>query len=233
MRSEGERYMRRAVLCEQKAKYKCAITMYKKVIGLDPTHAIAYHRLGYLYQLLNDYEHAEEAYLKAIDIDHGLINAYVNLGALYFYEGWIRRAQLILEDALKVDDSSDFLYHIHMNLGRVLHERKEIDGAIEHFQKAAEIEPQEPMPQYNLAAIEFEKGNSEETVKLLNKLLEGDERYVDAYELLAIIYEEEGKEEEAMRCWKKRADYGKVSDAKTRKARKRYRSLLLKEKKKV
>jgi len=217
------RYLIEAARYEESSKYKKAIGVYRNAIDEYPRHAVLYHRLGYVYQLLNDFSHAEESYLKAIDNDNFLIDSYVNLSALYFNEGLIRRGRNILEEALRVNPSA---YYVHLNLAQILYVKGEVKKAIEHYHIALQLRKDDPVPCYNLGVIYFQDKSFGKAIQFLEMAIERDSSFCSAYELLGLIYEEKNDIEKAGWYWKKRADYGKKSDPMTRLAAQHYRILI-------
>jgi len=77
------------------------------------------------------YDEAIEEFQKAIEIDSTYLNAYVNLGAIYFKQGKYEQASIQYETVLRYQP-----YHIkaHYNLGLIRLEQGEVEKAKVHYE---------------------------------------------------------------------------------------------------
>ena len=75
------------------------------------------------------------------------------------------------------------------NLGVILGE-KNLDEAIAWCQKAHELRPADPKYAHTLAFYQRKKGDIDDAVELLRKVIQDEPSYLDAYLLLGEIYEE-------------------------------------------
>ncbi|MEW6557669.1 MAG: O-antigen ligase family protein [Elusimicrobiota bacterium] len=84
---------------------KLAIENFTKAAQLDPAveHGGAFNNLGNIYFTLGDRTKAKENYIKAISINPKLIDAHLNLGIAYYYEGKLNESAVEFETVLKLD----------------------------------------------------------------------------------------------------------------------------------
>lgn len=117
------------------------------------------------------YDRAEQAYLRAIEIDPSLANAITNLGNLRFRRGNAEQAEYLYRKALEVDASQpEALY----NLGFLSYERGELQHAAGWFAQALENDPSFADAHFNLAMALEEVGNGKDAREHWEKYLELD-----------------------------------------------------------
>lgn len=81
------------------------------------------------------------------------------------------------------------------------------------FNQAIEIDASYPMPYYHLASIQYEQHkNNNEAIKLLEKALELSDNIPLAWNLLGVIYAEEGWHLDALDCYEKVIESGFADD---------------------
>ncbi|PIU83163.1 MAG: hypothetical protein COS68_05295, partial [Elusimicrobia bacterium CG06_land_8_20_14_3_00_38_11] len=82
-----------------------AIANFTKAALLDPKveNGGAFNNLGNIYFTLGDRKSAKENYIKAISINPSLIDARLNLGIAYYYEGKLKESSAEFEKALELD----------------------------------------------------------------------------------------------------------------------------------
>ena len=64
-----------------------AINAFKKVIALDPYHAVAYNNIGVSYLYIKDFKNAECSFKSAIQINPNYVKAAYNLAVALFWNG--------------------------------------------------------------------------------------------------------------------------------------------------
>ncbi|HEX7481419.1 MAG TPA: tetratricopeptide repeat protein [Polyangiales bacterium] len=101
---------------------------------------------------------AEAAYLRAVELDPSLSNAFTNLGNLMFKRGQLPQAEQFYARALAVDaDQPEALY----NLGFLLYDRCEIGQAVASFERALTSDPSFADAHFNLAMAYQDLGQSD------------------------------------------------------------------------
>ena len=63
-------------------KYKEAIDAFSSVLETEPDNADVYNNMGVAYSCEGDFEHAEKCYVRAIELDPELAQAYINLSEM-------------------------------------------------------------------------------------------------------------------------------------------------------
>ncbi len=113
--------------------------LYQRSIGLFPT-AEAHTFLGWTYSFSERYEEAIEQCRRAIAVDPEFGNPYNDIGAYLIAQGRAREAIPWLEQATDAPryEPRHFPW---ANLGRVYEGLGDTDRALEHYVKAAELEP--------------------------------------------------------------------------------------------
>ena len=74
----------------------------------------------------------------------------------------------------------------HNNLGMILADRKQLDEAIAHYQKALEIKPDDVDAHNNLGSALVEPGRFDEAIAQFRKALEITPDYADAHNNLGV-----------------------------------------------
>ena len=103
----------------------------------------------------------------------------------------------------------------HLNLGRLLHERRDLQGAQEHYQAAADVDPRSARARYNLGVVLEDLGRPDESIEAYGEALERDDRLATAHFNLARLFETKGREREALShllAYKHLLDAGTVGD---------------------
>jgi Flp pilus assembly protein TadD len=68
-RSDAKAQVEFGIKVAQNGLWKAAAFHWKKAVTLDPTYAAAWNNLAIAYEQQGDFENAEEAYVKAVDLD--------------------------------------------------------------------------------------------------------------------------------------------------------------------
>jgi tetratricopeptide (TPR) repeat protein len=87
----------------------------------------------------------------------------------------------------------------HVNLGRLLHERGDLEGALRHYEQALKREPDNPTAAFNLGVVQQDRGQTEAALEAYRNALELDATNADAHFNMAGIYEGLGRRTEALR----------------------------------
>jgi tetratricopeptide (TPR) repeat protein len=87
----------------------------------------------------------------------------------------------------------------HVNLGRLLHERGDLDGALLHYQRARQSDAKDPTAAFNLGVVQQDRGELEAALRTYEQALDLDATNADAHFNLAGLYEQLGRKAEALR----------------------------------
>lgn len=165
LQKQARQYRAQGLELQRMGNLDGAMSLYQKVIQLDPLYTVAYNDLGIIYEAKGLFERAEESYLKAIKIDPFYLSAYTNLALLnenkrnfnkaYFY--WQKRAELGSPD----DPWTEKARQRAKDIGLVLSERPvEYEREQEAMELLKEVAKQKEIARKDnkeLAKILFEK----------------------------------------------------------------------------
>ncbi|MDD5687787.1 MAG: O-antigen ligase family protein [Elusimicrobia bacterium] len=85
-----------------------AIESFLRATQIDPyvENGGAFNNLGNIYFTLGDRSKAKENYIKAINVNPKLIDAHINLGIVYYYEGRLKESTIEFENVLAIDSKN-------------------------------------------------------------------------------------------------------------------------------
>jgi tetratricopeptide (TPR) repeat protein len=112
---------------------------FKKAIRIDPKFAASYLRLSAIYTDQNRFLDAAEAIGRAEAIDHDNADNYAFLGYFYLKQKQPEKARQSLEKSIQMAPNRWFA---HLELGRLLYDRKDYAGALPHLELAHNLHPQ-------------------------------------------------------------------------------------------
>lgn len=133
-----------------------AIECYRNALALNPNDGKSYNNLGLIFVKQTVLELAIPEFEKAIDVQPYLVDPYLNLGDLYKEKKLSQAAIKAYQRFLKqnFDDEGDYkkdTASIYNRIGLVLSDMAQMNEALEHFNKAVEIDPELAECHSNLA----------------------------------------------------------------------------------
>jgi Tfp pilus assembly protein PilF len=128
-----------------------AVELYTKSIKLRPT-AEAYTFRGWAYSFMGRPDDAIAECYKAIEVDPEFGNPYNDIGAYLMARGELDEAVEWFDKA-KLAPRYEPRHFPYMNLGRVYAAKGMVRRAIEEFEGALRVEPDEPLCQKMLAQL--------------------------------------------------------------------------------
>lgn len=108
------------------------IAAWKKILEVNPNHAVAYNMLGYTEMYRGNYPQAVEYLQKYAFLAPDLANPHDSLGEVYMVTG--RYEEAIEEFKTSLEMQPDF-YHSHINLGKTLLARGQLDKGLSIMEK--------------------------------------------------------------------------------------------------
>ncbi len=139
MSESAEDLFRRAYEAQMAGNLDEAVSLYRKSIALGPT-AEAHTFLGWTYSFQRRYPEAIEECKRAIAVDPAFGNPYNDIGAYLIELGRWDEAIPWFEQAIEAP-RYDPRHFPHFNLARVYIQAYEYGKAVEHLQRALELEP--------------------------------------------------------------------------------------------
>lgn len=118
----------------------------------------AHVNMALVLEAQNQLEGAREHYLRAVELDPDLTTARYNLGVIYYRLGQQEQALNTFRETVHADP---YLSEAHHGIGVILLERKDPNGAIPEFQKAAELDRLYEAPRIQLLNIYNQQGRTD------------------------------------------------------------------------
>ena len=122
----------------RKERLQEGIKHLEKAISLYPNFLEAQLKLGAAYMDLQEWDKAEQALRRALEINSKTANAFFALGELYLRQQKLNQADKVLREGLAIEDRS---WRGHFNLGRVYWSRNEIAKAGRQVALAIQLNP--------------------------------------------------------------------------------------------
>ena len=148
----------RAMSLFKEGKYKESIDTFHLVLENEPDKADVYNNLAVAYTCVADFEHAETYFIKALELDPQLAQAYINLSDLYYKAGDLASAVGTLQRGSY--ELQDNLTIAHL-LARVYIDDQRWEDAIEELERVLDGEPENYDAFYDLGHVCFELGDYE------------------------------------------------------------------------
>ena len=166
-------------------KYKEAIDAFHSVLETEPDNADIYNNLGVAYSCLANFEQAENYYVKAIELDPELAQAYINLSDLYYKAGDLASALGTLQRGSY--ELQDNLAIAHL-LARVYIEDQRWDDAIDELERVLDGEPENYDAYYDLGHVYFELGDYESAISNYLKAIAVNDKFTLAYKKVGVLF---------------------------------------------
>ncbi|SHH08918.1 tetratricopeptide repeat protein [Halobaculum gomorrense] len=157
--------------------------------------------VGLSYMEINRFEEATETFERAAQFadDDSLEEqeSWTNKGVAHAeLEEW-DEAIGAYQEALRIDDDSEHAASAETNLAYALHESGRTEQALEHAEKAVEIDPRFPQAWYNRGFFLVERGLLEDAVTAFDNAIRLGMRNAEVLEEKARALDELGREDEA------------------------------------
>jgi tetratricopeptide (TPR) repeat protein len=157
--------------------------------------------VGLSYMGINRFEEATETFERAarfaeedsLEAQEAWVNKGVAHAELEEYDEAIGAYQ----EALRIDDDSEHAASAETNLAYALWEFGHTEEALEHAERAVEIDPRFPQAWYNRGFFLAERGLFEDAVNAFDNAIRLGMRSAEVLEEKALALEELGREEEA------------------------------------
>ena len=167
-------------------KYKEAIDAFSLVLENEPDNADVYNNMGVAYACTGDFEHSEKCYIRAIELDPELAQAYINLSDLYYKAGDLASAVGTLQRGSYELENNLAIAHL---LARVYIEDQRWEDAIVELERVLDGEPENYDAYYDLGHVYFELGDYESAISNFENVLEYEQNNELLYYALAQAYE--------------------------------------------
>ena len=156
--------------------------------------------VGLDYIRINRHEQATDTFERAAqytDDDGVEQEAWVNKGAAHAELQEFQRAIESYREALSIDDDSEHAASAETNLAYALWQSGQGEQALEHAERAVELDPRFPQGWYNRGFFLLERGLAEDAVSCFDNALRLGHRSPDVLEEKARALEELGEDDRA------------------------------------
>jgi len=139
--------------------YENAIIAYQKVMDIGPRDALGYYNLGCVYSAMEDLDKAEESWKNAISREKARKVKTKEKAS----GDELTRTVTVFKASVAAK--------AHDGLGRLYLQRNQSEKALEHFEKAVEIEPGKPDLYYEIGKIYLEQKNTKKAIYSFERYL--------------------------------------------------------------
>jgi serine/threonine-protein kinase len=190
---------------EEKARnFEEAVKKYQEALNFDTNYALAYWKLGNIYQLhfvydgedWRDYDSMMDYYKQAYEINPNLSEANSGLGWAHFFKENLERSHSFFKKAIELDRLNP---SINFNLGSFLRSIGLYYQAIEFYSRAITLDPSNVFYYVAKSNCHLHIGNYEEALKCIEKAFVVDENnlWCHFYQTQAFIMMDKFDEAEA------------------------------------
>jgi predicted Zn-dependent protease len=159
----------KAIECYKNKDWNGAIDLFTAVLEEDTANAEVYNNLGLCYANLDNYERAEKNYLRSIELNSRIAQAYINLVDIYYKQKRYEEGINILSYA--IENLPDDLIFRHY-LARFYMEDAKRDLAIDELEYILDKQPDNYDAYYDLGRVYFELGNYDSAIENFENILE-------------------------------------------------------------
>ncbi|MGQ9609665.1 MAG: tetratricopeptide repeat protein [bacterium] len=155
-----------------------AISALEEVVKLDTNDAESHYKLGLFYEEKQDHQRAIAEYSAVISTDQTKADPYLHLGNLYTKLGMDEmKIMEVYEKGLILDPNHP---QIQYDLAVLYKKYKDYDKAIEHYQMANKLSPNNYLWQYEYAKLQEGKDNRE-ALKAYTRAIELKRDFAECY----------------------------------------------------
>ena len=174
-----------------------AIQAFSVAIAAAPEDAAeAYYYRALVYTRLERYGDALEDLNKALEQQPHFPQAYAARGSVYLALGRPASAVEDFKKAIRLGLTDDPTLYI--NLGQAYFKLDLYDLAEQNFQKALDLDPENPAALFNLGSLYLKKGDDEQALDYFNRTLQKDPNFAAAYFNRAMALAHLGRTQEAI-----------------------------------
>ena len=172
---------------------------YRHMVSVSPNVALLHNNLGMELARLGRREEAMDCYRNAIALDPGFVQAYNNLAVGHYRLGQREAAAAMWQRALEVPHDPTVRYaQVHYNLGWVMFERGDYQGAASALKQAVDLEPRWLLARRKLADALVHLGDAAGALEHLQYVLQF-ERDPDLHCNVGALLQSLGRRDEAAR----------------------------------
>ncbi|NCU03183.1 MAG: tetratricopeptide repeat protein [Chitinophagaceae bacterium] len=178
--------------------YGKAINYFNRAILKDSNHSEAYHRRGFAYEKMKDYESAMLDYNKALIKDNRSCEAYLRRADLLARYEYYSYALTDYNNSFRFAKNDTLKEIIYINRAQTKRMLKDIPGAVQDYKDAIAINPKCIAAMTNLGAVLPDIGESKQAIAYLEMALQIDSTFDAVFGNLAFLYSELEQFEKAL-----------------------------------
>ncbi len=183
------------VLLNEDGRQQEAITAFDRALAIEPKNAMVLWNKCYAHWLMDDYEMAEAAGKKAVNVAPDSAEAWLNYGAALARLEKHEQAIEAWEKALALRPDFAFAWN---NLGNALRDLGRLEEAEEKCLKALDLEPNYPEALSNLGNVYHDRGDYENAEKYYRLAIANRPDYAEAHNNLCVALMTHSRYEEAV-----------------------------------
>lgn len=182
--------------------FESALRLFREAAQMAPEDPDPHYNIGLVHLRRKEDSSAEAAFLKVIALEPAYQDAYLQLGNMYDRQGRMEEAFGAFVKGAEVNPQSpagrSAMVKIPLIQGILLARGGAFDQALRAFEQALGVSS-DPAPIYfNMAQIYLRQGDLARGEQALNRTLQFDPKHQGAALKLGILYEQQGKLEEAL-----------------------------------
>jgi tetratricopeptide (TPR) repeat protein len=196
-------FYNKAIELYDKEDYKNAMTQIDLALKQDPDNTDYLLVKGNVYQHLEKYQSAFDAYTKIPQLSPDDVSALNQRGLLL---NKIQEFQSAIKDfnqALSLKNKDSFKLSLYINRGATKINLRDFQGAYDDFTSAYKIDSLDIGTLNNLASVCDEVGKGDKTLEYLYKIIKIDSTFIGAYGNIGFKYQEMGDYKTAIQFFDK------------------------------
>ena len=179
-------------------QYDQAVQTYTHGLAQFPDDSDLYNSLGVAYQYLGQFDEAEAAFRRAVELVPDHAKPWFNLGKLYLSQRRLEQARYALEQSLKHDPRPANAHPAYHNLGYVFLFQKDFQQARQAFERALHNK-ETAQTYYSLSHALANLNLADEQIHALEQAVRLKPNFVPAQRNLGVLYMQRGSYEAAER----------------------------------
>lgn len=180
----------------QTAFWKNGVTLFEHALRVTRENEVAHNTLGLSLAGQGFMDEAIHHYRRAITLNPGYANPYLNLGNALESRGKTSEAMRWLEQAVRLFPDAGGLRY---NLARLLFKSGRADQAAEHLRAAVALDPENEKALCLTGIILSQEGRYDEAVGYFNRAVQANPGFAEGYYNLAIAFRHQNRNDEAVR----------------------------------
>jgi protein O-mannosyl-transferase len=175
------------------AQSEAEMTAYKKARELAPSWAMPVYNLGIAHRELGNPNNAFSLMKEAISLREDFPEAHLQLGQLFLMKGQVQEAETEFLKSAKWEQPEAFY-----GLGNIYLETARPQLARDMYEQVIALAPRHPYANYALGIALKRCGDLTRAVDAFQKNLEVNPEYLEPYYSIALLFAEQGRQEECL-----------------------------------